>query len=245
MGVLIGHAVMDENGSIDKAGQSLDGDQTGKEITTRLFYIRTGGWHTYLQPKSLSKGALAAKYMREICVDNDYGYSQGKRWTGYKAIIANGKNIAGAGGSFDCSSLVISCLIFAGYDMKPDGYTGNLVKLIMKTGEFDSYTTKDYTSSDIHALPGGIWVGNGHTAMSLGTGSGVPQDLDKPYIEVVGRTVRVRQYPGTSYKTIYIAKKCEHLKYLESDADTGWYWVETPKGAGCITNKEKYTKLVV
>lgn len=245
MGVLIGHAVMDENGSIDKAGQSLDGDQTGKEICTRQFYIRTGGWHTYLQPKDPKKGKKAATFIRQICDDSAYGYSQGKRWTGYKAIIANKKKVKGAGGSFDCSSLVISCLILAGYKLDPDGYTGNMVKKIMATGEFTEYNASEYTSSASFAIPGGIWVGDGHTAMAIGTGDGKDPVVQAPYVEVLGKTVRVRQYPGTEYKTIYIAKKGERLTCNEVDQDTGWYFVETPKGTGYITNKDKYTKFVV
>ena len=245
MGVLIGHAVMDENGSIDKIGQSMEGDQTGKEICTRQFYIRTGGWHTYLQPKDPKKGKKAAKFMEQICADDAYGYSQGKRWTGYNNIVANKKKVKGAGGSFDCSSLVIACLILAGYKMEADGYTGNMVKRILATGEFTEHTTTDYTANSSYAIPGGIWVGDGHTAMAIGSGDGKEPTTDAPYVEVVGATVRVRQYPGKEYKTIYIAKKGEMLTCSEIDQETGWYYVQSPKGLGYITNKEKYTKYVV
>ena len=73
MSILIGHAVMDENGGIDGA---MMGDQTGKEITTRKWYKRTGGWNAYLQPLDLSMAENAATYMRLICDNAAYGYSE-------------------------------------------------------------------------------------------------------------------------------------------------------------------------
>ena len=245
MAVLIGHAVMDENGSIDKTGQSMVGDQTGKEICTRHFYIRTGGWHTYLQPIDIGKGMTAARILKQICDDNHYGYSQGARWTGYKAIVANGKRVEGAEGSFDCSSLVISSLILAGFNLKPDGYTGNLVKKLMASGEFTEHKSEDYTADDEHALPGGVWVGEGHTCMALEAGSGSPTPVLGSYVEVVGRSVNIRSGAGKEYPKLKTAHKGDKLPYIETDEDTGWYWIECSKGAGCITNKPKYTKLVL
>lgn len=244
MAVLIGHAVSDENGSIDKTGQAIVGDQTGKEICTRYFYVRTGGWHTYLQPKDLGKGAQAAKILRQICDDDHYGYSQSKRWTGYKAIVANGKKVGGAEGSFDCSSLVVTALILAGFNLKPTGYTGNIVKLLMATGEFTKHTDSEYLTDDSHALPGGVWVGNGHTCMALESGSGSPSEVDTPYVEVIGGSVIVREGAGKEYPKLMTAHKGDKLPYIETDEDTGWYWVETDKGTGCITCKPKYTELV-
>lgn len=245
MAVLIGHAVSDENGSIDKSGQALVGDQTGKEICTRHFYVRTGGWHTYLQPIDIGKGMAAAKILKEICDDDHYGYSQSKRWTGYKAIQENGGKVAGASGSFDCSSLVTTALIEAGFNLKPTGYTGNLVKLLMASGEFTKHTDKEYLTDDQHALPGGVWVGDGHTCMALEAGSGSPTPINSPYVEVIGGSVIIRAGAGKEYPKLTTAHKGDRLPYLETDEDTGWYWVESSKGAGAITNKPKYTKLVL
>ncbi len=245
MAVLIGHAVSDENGSIDKTGQSIEGDQTGKEICTRHFYVRTGGWHSYLQPIDIGKGMIAARYMKEICDDDAFGYSQSKRKTGYKAIEANGGKVHGASGSFDCSSLVMTCLKEAGFNVSVDAYTGNMVKKILGSGEFTLHTSKDYTADDEHALPGGVWVGDGHTCMALEAGSGSPTPITGPYVEVIGGSVIIRQGAGKEYPKLTTAHKGDHLPYIETDEDTGWYWVESIKGIGCITNKPKYTKLVL
>ena len=245
MAVLIGHAVSDENGSIDKNGQAMTGDQTGREICTRRFYIRTGGWHTYLQPIDISLGSKAAKILRQICDDNHYGYSQSKRWTGYKAIAANGWKVAGAEGSFDCSSLVVTALIMAGFVLKPTGYTGNLVKLLMASTGFTKHTGKEYVADDQHALPGGVWVGDGHTCMALEAGSGSPTPVNSPYVQVKRGSVNVRKGAGKEYPVLTVAHKGDRLSYIETDENTGWYWIETGKGHGCITNNERYTTLVM
>lgn len=252
MAVTIGHAVMDENGGIGVDG-AIAGDQTGKEIATRKFYIRTNGWHTVLRCKDAVMAEKAAKYMRLICDDSSYGYSQPNRWTGYKSIekyIKAGNSvetaIAKGGGDFDCSSLVISCYIFAGLNHAASGYTGSMVKSLMKTGKFTEYTDAKHIDSDNYAKIGDIYVGKGHTMMVLTNGSEEPITIQPPYVLVKGGSVLIRTGAGTMYPKLGItAHKGEKLPYLETDEDTGWYWVETPKGRGCITGKKRYTELVL
>ena len=153
MTVLIGHAVMDENGGIDG---SIAGDQTGKEIATRNWYNRTGGWGAYLEPLDANMADRAAKYMLEICGDAAFGYSQKHRWDGYKSIKANGGVVAGASGDFDCSSLCISCYIFAGLDHKASGYTGSIEKSLVATGKFKAYHDEAHLASADYAKRGTI-----------------------------------------------------------------------------------------
>ena len=64
------------------------------------------------------------------------GYSQPNRWTGYNAIINNGRKVAGAKGDFDCSSLIIACYILAGLSIAASGYNGNLKSILVGTGKF-------------------------------------------------------------------------------------------------------------
>lgn len=61
----------------------------------------------------------AATYMEEIAANDDFGYSQPNRWTGYQAIINNGRKVKGAKGDFDCSSLILSCYILQAYPLQP------------------------------------------------------------------------------------------------------------------------------
>lgn len=252
MAVTIGHAVMDENGGIGVDG-AIAGDQTGKEITTRKFYVRTNGWHTVLRCKDTGMADKAARYMRLICDDSSYGYSQPNRWTGYKSIekyIKAGYSvetaIANGGGDFDCSSLVISCYIFAGLNHTASGYTGSIVKSFMQTGKFEKFTDEKHINSDNYAKIGDVYVGNGHTMMVLENGSEEPITVKPPYVLIIGGSVIIRKGAGTIYPKLGItAHKGEKYPYFETDEDTGWYWIETPKGRGCITGKPKYTELVL
>lgn len=92
------------------------GDQTGKEICTRSWYPKS--FTAYLEPLDLNMADKAAAYMEEIAANDDFGYS---RQTGglVTAIINNGRKVKGAKGDFDCSSLILSCYIFAGLSLRP------------------------------------------------------------------------------------------------------------------------------
>lgn len=251
MSIQIGHAVMDENGGIDGA---IAGDQTGKEIATRSWYKRSGGWGVYLEPLDAAMGENAASYMRQICADSAFGYSQKHRWDGYKSIKANGGKISGASGDFDCSSLCISCYILAGLDHKASGYTGSMAKSLMATGKFRQYTDALHLESGDYAKRGGLYIASGkHVVMALTDGpragqavSGPPQsesgDIATPYVLTLGN-VRVRDFPITG-KKLLTAPKDSRLPYIETDADTGWHIVKTRGGDGFITGKPRYTKLV-
>ena len=77
-------------------------------------------------------------------------------------------------------------------------------------------------------------------------------NITPPYVLCKGR-VYVRKMAGkpatdeeeVTHAPIYTTSKNEKLPFGEYDADTGWYGVETPQGAGFITNDKKYTKLVL
>lgn len=173
MAVKIGHAVMDENGTAGYGGEKT-GDQTGKEITTRKWY--DGKWNVYLECTDRELADRASEIMKQICRDKSYGYSQPRRWSGYESIVKNGGDISKGKGSFDCSSLVISCYILAGLKMEAEGYTGNMRSGLMATGKFKQYMDTAHLKSDTWAATGGIYIREGsHTCMVLENGSSVTQ----------------------------------------------------------------------
>ena len=246
--VLIGHAAQDENGSIEGP---THGDQTGKEICTREWYDRKNGWGVYLECLNPEMANRAAEYMEQICADDHFGYSQTHRWYGYKSIESN-DGVAGAEGDFDCSSLVISCYIFAGLDIQPTGYTGNLERIFMNTGRFRSYSDAAHLKSGNLSTRGGIYLApDAHVAMVLSNSDMITDEplaspapsIAPPYVETFGK-VRVRTGPGTQYDKIYTTHS-EKLPYLGTDADTGWHAVETEYGTGWVTGKKKYAKVVL
>lgn len=268
MKVLIGHAVMDEDGGIDGA---IVGDQTGKEIATRDWYNRSGGWGVYLEPLDSAMASRAAKFMLDICGSSAFGYSQRNRWGGYQSIKANGNVVAGAAtGDFDCSSLCISCYIFAGLNHKASGYTGSMEKTLLATGKFKAYRDSEHLESADYAKQGGLYIMAGkHVAMCITSGEkadttptynpGTEQgDADEDfsnvpvgaYVEMLGN-VRVRTGPGANFPKLFTASKGTKLPFIESEENAKgeiWYIVETDKGDGYVSSflhkKRKYTKVV-
>lgn len=74
-----------------------------------------------------------------------------------------------------------------------------------------------------------------------------PPEPDPPelkwYVEVLGNSVRVRKKDNKLSRTVFIAHKGDLLPYV-GPAPSGWYKINSDRGDGYITNKEKYTKLV-
>ena len=81
--------------------------------------------------------------------------------------------------------------------------------------------------------------------MALESGSGVPTPVSGPYVLVEGGSVYVRTGAGKEYPKLTVVHKGDKLPYFETDEDTGWYWVESAKGRGAITNNPRYTTLVL
>ncbi|NMA67165.1 MAG: LysM peptidoglycan-binding domain-containing protein [Clostridiaceae bacterium] len=163
MAIKIGHASIDERGKI--AGGKV-GDQTGREICIRNWYSKS--WNVYLECTDKKLADKAAKYMEQICMDDNYGYDQGQRLTGYNSIVANRGNVKGGKGEFDCSSLVASCYKLAGLNISPALTTRNLRSALLATGKFKGYTGTKYINSDAYAKRGGIYLKEGsHVVMAL------------------------------------------------------------------------------
>lgn len=161
--IKIGHASIDENGKVI-GGKT--GDQTGKEICTRNWYSKP--WNVYLECTDENLADKAAKYMEQICQDDNYGYDQGQRLTGYNSIVDNKGKVKGGKGEFDCSSLVASCYKLAGLNISHALTTRNLRSALLATGKFKAYTGAKYIKSDEYAKRGGIYLKEGsHVVMAL------------------------------------------------------------------------------
>ena len=169
MSIKIGHASIDENGKV--AGGKI-GDQTKKEICIRPWYNKP--WNVYLECTDKALANKAAAIMEQVCSDNNYGYDQSKRLTGYNAIVKNGNKVKGAKGEFDCSSLVSSCYHLAGLkELSVSNTTMSLRNALLKTGKFVEYTDASHLIKDANAKRGGIFLKEGHhVVMALQDGSG-------------------------------------------------------------------------
>lgn len=208
MSIKIGHAVMDENGKAGYGGEKA-GDQTGKEICTRKWY--NGNWNVYLECTDEKLAKKAANIMEQICNDSSYGYSQPRRWDGYKSIKKNGGDIAKGKGGFDCSSLVIACYVLAGLKMVADGYTGNMRAKLLATGMFRLYLDSKHLTSDKYAKVGGIFLKEGsHVVMALEDGSAISKtEYFKKYTGTSGSIVDALTAIGANSTRAYRSKIAE------------------------------------
>lgn len=196
MGVKIGHAIYSENGTID----GKTGDQTGKEICTRDWYrsgeVNGNGvtWDYLLVCTDEVLAKKAAEILKEICENNNYGYSQVRRWQGYQSIAKLG--IKHGKGDFDCSSLALTAYILAGLDIEPDGYTGNMRAKLLATGKFKEYSGKKYVATSDYAKIGALYLREGHhVAMALEDGEETKKQQAKPgkkyFPKYVGKSVSI------------------------------------------------------
>lgn len=223
------HAVADEHG---KAHGGALGDQTGKEIREAEWYNKP--WDCYLAPKDKVLGVLASNWAEQIAEGN-FGYNQDDRWSGYKSILENG--IDKATGDFDCSSLVISCYIFAGAKLKPTGYTGNLERILVESGLFTAYHDEHLLNPHL-ACQGGLYVRkNSHVCMCVECGSDFnffPEETEGKRIKTKG-SVRIRTKPVDGEKVRTATN--EVLTYVGTDPETGWLILSD---GNYITNNKRY-----
>lgn len=177
MAVQIGHASIDERGRISGG---LPGDQTGKEVCVRDWYRHP--WNVLLVCTDKALAARAAEYMRAICADDDFGYDQSTRGTGFLSILrASGIVRNAAKGSFDCSSLVASCYKLAGLNINSGCTTRNLRAALLQTGKFVAYTDQEHIDSDIYAEVGAIYLKEGqHVVMALQNGANINVQAPQP-----------------------------------------------------------------
>lgn len=177
MGVLIGHAVGDENGRAH-AGQA--GDQTGKEVCIRPWYA--GGWNLVLRPLSEEAAERMAAACEILCKGNLVGYDQWQRnglWDELERVGWDPARLA-VKCETDCSALMTACARVAGIDV-PRVRLGNgqlnapvtstMGRAFGATGAFELLADAKYLSSDQWLRRGDVLVKeSGHTAMALENG---------------------------------------------------------------------------
>lgn len=195
MAVIIGHAAIDERGSI--AG-GVPGDQTGNEVCTRDWWDM--GWTELVRPKKSSAADGIAREMEDACRNNFVGYDQAKRLSLYEACRKNNYDIASIAEpcSCDCSSLVAVCVLAAGINVNPDLYTGNEVDALKNTGCFDVYRDDKYLRSADALKRGDILVKQySHTVIVLSDGSGEKDDSEANTGNVMYAEDYADKYRGT------------------------------------------------
>lgn len=177
MAVMIGSARCDERG---KATGGKAGDQTGKELSTQVWYAHKKGWRVF-RCKDPRQAAMIADDCRWACNNRHIGYDQGQRLTLYNAAKPYKFDCAEVKTNCetDCSALVRVCCAYAGI-MLPNFNTTTEPTVLLKSGEFIELTGGKYTSRPDYLRKGDILCTKtkGHTAIVLTDGP--MAELDAP-----------------------------------------------------------------
>ena len=243
MTVYIGNAVGDEHGG---ASGGEAGNQTGKELRIQPWYKSAKGWLVF-RPKSEEVAQKLVYDMTAACNNPNIGYDQKQRNTLYNVAKSVGFDCAKVSEpcECDCSSLVRVCLAYAGINTK-NFSTATEANVLLNTGKFEEIT--EHTDSPDWLTAGSVLLTctKGHTAIVLNDGPKAHEPEPAPtahYVEVIGKSVNVRNSDSKKGRIIYTAHKGDMLPF-EAVAPSGWYEVMTSRGSGYITNKPRYTRLV-
>lgn len=171
MSVVIGHAAGDENKEL-KYGKA--GDQTGREVSKRNWYLHKKGW-VLLRPKSSSAAEKIAKAMEMACANNQIGYDQTQRHTLFDNVKDKDFNPSKTTKKVeaDCSALVRVCIAYAyGKDVTGAIRTAYLPETLIKTGLFTKYASSKYCKSSDYLRRGDILCTpvQGHVVVVLSDG---------------------------------------------------------------------------
>lgn len=171
MSILIGHASIDENGTISGGAA---GDQTGKEVCTRTWYSKP--WDFVLRCKDSAKAEKMASACEQGCANSMIGYDQGQRNTLYQEAKAANYDFSKITSpcECDCSSFLTVCALAADIPITYGANaptTSTMKNVFCATGEFDVLTDSKYLTSDAYLARGDILVKAGsHTVMALQNG---------------------------------------------------------------------------
>lgn len=128
MSIIVGSARHDENG---KYSGGKPGDQTGREVSTQVFYVHKKGWYV-LRAKSADVANKIASAMYTACANDNIGYSQSDRY----GVVKKGVNTK-TKVNCDCSSLVRACIKEATKKDVGDFSTFSEKSKILSSGMFD------------------------------------------------------------------------------------------------------------
>lgn len=193
-------AVMFSGASIDERGKisgGVAGDQTGKEVRTTSAYNHKLGWRIFRHPNANTAKwiGLNAKAMAD---NNNFGYDQGQRTTGYTACKNAGwepKNVKSPC-ELDCSELVRTAIACALEKDVPDFNTSSEPNVLLNLG------FKEVTNWSLNNLQLGDIVctkTKGHTEVVSSGATVTPTPTPAP-------TPKPTPAPATKANTFYQVK---------------------------------------
>lgn len=167
MAVLIGHASISENGTVNGTA----GDSTGKEVCTRNWYNGSWGFMA-VHPDATVREAIASA-VEKACANDKIGYSQATRNTLYTQAKTNGLDLSKVttACNCDCSSLINTAVVCAGKgSYGSNGWTTSTMQSQLSALGFKILTSN--VSTEAYAVRGAIYCKAGsHVICALSNGS--------------------------------------------------------------------------
>lgn len=264
MSVLIGHASISENGTIN----GKKGDQTGKEVCVRNFYSKPSKpWDFMAIHPDANVREKHAKAVEAGCANNNIGYGQGDRNTLNTEAKKVNYDLSKVGlCNTDCSEFQNVCAVAsgaAGVTHGSNGWTTATMRNALKAAGYKIITDSAFLKNENYCVRGAIYVKeSSHTVCGLTNGTYAAQTLAKAGIggyagnnnysgKGIGTAVakcdmNIRSVAEVKSNTVYSSIKAgTKVEVLEVLAN-GWYKIVWA-GASCgyaytsNTNNKYYT----
>lgn len=246
---MISNCSHDENGRY-AGGQA--GDQGG-EWMVREWYSRP--WDVILRCTDPNVRQLLAKLSRDAANNDMIGYDQGTvgnsddRYSFWDQLKASGyypKNIKKACET-DCSASTLALIKAVGYlldiktlqDVSIYGYTGNLEKILKRTGLFKALREEKYLTSPDYILAGDVLLCDGHhVCINLDDGPRTDKEtwyesritVGKNGLTVLATGLNLRMGPGVAYKLLGSVKAGTQLRPTGKAYYQGKLWFHCSAG---------------
>lgn len=261
MSVLIGHASISENGTIN----GKKGDQTGKEVCVRNFYSKP--WDFMAIHPDANVREKHAKAVEAGCANNNIGYGQGDRNTLNTEAKKVNYDLSKVGlCNTDCSEFQNVCAVAsgaAGVTHGSNGWTTATMRNALEAAGYKIITDSAFLKNENYCARGAIYVKeSSHTVCGLTNGTYAAQTLAKAGIggyagnnnysgKGIGTAVakcdmNIRSVAEVKSNTVYSSIKAgTKVEVLEVLAN-GWYKIVWA-GASCgyaytsNTNNKYYT----
>ena len=249
MAVYLASAHGDEKGG---AHGGKAGDQTGKELSVRPYYVHTKGWRVF-RPIDPAKGLIIAKATKAACDNPCIGYDQWQRLTLYSEAQKVGFDLAKVSTpcETDCSALVRVGCAAAGIDVR-NFDTSTEAAALMATGQFEELIGAKYTRSSDYLRPGDVLVTTvkGHTETCISYGkhaAPITPEPEKPatgrqIVVIQGGSCWVRTAPNTNGVKLGAVTAGTQLAY-GGQSINGWHLVDYKNRNGWVSGK--YSRVVV
>jgi hypothetical protein len=227
----IGHASQDET---SKAKGGKAGDQTAKEVTIRDWYLHKNGWTAVLRAKDSNVAEKIAKAMEQACANDNIGYDQSQRTTLFEQAEKLNWNLSKINHKCecDCSSLVAVCVNAAGLQVSKNMYTGNMKEVLLATKAFNVLSDKKYLSKADYLKRGDILIGQGHTAIVLGSNIESAKNFDNSLVgkyTVTATKLNIRCGAGITKNVLVTIPKGTEVScygYYTKALGTNWLYVQ-------------------